>query len=100
MFEGETNVTPNYSVTRLASSNYYTFTTPERFGLHRSCNPKRMNAMNLAEGGDSNPCYGVYSLKRFSKRVIALWLACKLLKTRDAARRTLDSLGTVGSLLG
>jgi hypothetical protein len=26
------------------------------------------------------------------KRVIALWLACKLLKTRDAVRRTLDSV--------
>jgi len=33
MFEGETNVTPNCSVTHIASSNFYTFTTPERFGL-------------------------------------------------------------------
>jgi hypothetical protein len=32
--------------------------------------------------------------QRVSKRVIVLWLACKLLKTRGAVRCTLDSLGT------
>jgi len=32
--------------------------------------------------------------------VIALWLAGKLLKTKDAVRLTLDGLGTVGRLLG
>ncbi len=40
------------------------------------------------------------SIERFSKRVIALWLAGKLLKTKDAVRLTLDGLGTVGRLLG
>jgi hypothetical protein len=34
-----------------ASSNYYTFTTPERFGLHRSCNPKRMKCNESGGGG-------------------------------------------------
>ena len=36
----------------------------------------------------------------FSKRVIALWLASKLLTTKDAVRLALDGLGTVGSVLG
>jgi hypothetical protein len=31
--------------------------------------------------------------------VIALWLAGKLLKTKDAVRLPLDGLGTVGSLI-
>jgi hypothetical protein len=35
-------------------------------------------------------------LQRFSKRVIAVWLAGKLLKTKDAVRLALDDLGTVG----
>jgi hypothetical protein len=38
--------------------------------------------------------------KRFSKRVIALWLAGKFLKTKDGVRLGLGGLGTVGSLLG
>jgi hypothetical protein len=39
--------------------------------------------------------------QRFSKRVIAHWLAGKLLKTKGGAvRLALDGLGTVGSLLG
>jgi hypothetical protein len=38
--------------------------------------------------------------QRFSKRVIALWLAGKLLKTKDGVRLPLDGLGTVGSVLG
>jgi hypothetical protein len=61
MFEGETNITPNCSVTRLASSNYYTFTAPERFGLSNASKnsnaaaiPKRMQ--DLAERGDCNRC--------------------------------------------
>jgi hypothetical protein len=37
---------------------------------------------------------------RFFKRVIALWLASKLLTTKGAVRLDLDSLGTVGSVLG
>jgi hypothetical protein len=36
----------------------------------------------------------------FMLRVIALWLAGKSLKTKDAVRLALDGLGTVGSLLG
>ncbi len=40
------------------------------------------------------------SPKRFSKRVIVLWLAGKLLKTKDGVRLALDGLGTVGRLLG
>jgi len=32
--------------------------------------------------------------------MIALWLAGKLLKTRDAVRLALDGLGTVGRVLG
>jgi len=32
--------------------------------------------------------------------VVALWLAGKLLKTKDAVRLPLDGWGTVGSLLG
>ena len=40
------------------------------------------------------------SIERFSKRVIALWLAGKLVKTKDAVRLALDGLGTVGRLLG
>jgi hypothetical protein len=32
--------------------------------------------------------------------VIALWLASKLLTTKDAVRLALDDLGAVGSLLG
>ena len=36
----------------------------------------------------------------FSKRVIAVWLAGKLLKTKDAVRPALDDLGKVGSVLG
>jgi hypothetical protein len=35
-----------------------------------------------------------------SKRVIARWLAGKLLKTQDAVRLALDGLDTVGGLLG
>jgi hypothetical protein len=33
-------------------------------------------------------------------RVIALWLASMLLKTKDAVRLPLGGLGTVGRLLG
>ena len=43
---------------------------------------------------------GVLVPQRFSKRVIALWLASKLLTTKDTVRFALDDLGTVGSLLG
>jgi hypothetical protein len=39
-------------------------------------------------------------LQRFSKRVIALRLAGKSLKSKDAARLALDDLGTVGSVFG
>jgi hypothetical protein len=39
-------------------------------------------------------------VQRFRKRVIALWLAGKLLKTQDAVRLALDGLGKVGNLLG
>ena len=52
------------------------------------------------EGGDSNPRYRFWPVQRFSKRVIALWLASKLLTTKDAVRLALDSLRTVGSILG
>jgi len=38
--------------------------------------------------------------QRFSRRVIAPWLAGKLLKTKDAVRLTPGGLGTVGCLLG
>jgi len=38
--------------------------------------------------------------QRFSKRVIALWLASKLLTTKNAVRLDLDGLGTVGRALG
>ena len=38
--------------------------------------------------------------KRFSKRVIAPWLAGKLLKPKDAVRLALGGLGTFGRLLG
>jgi len=38
--------------------------------------------------------------ERFSKRVIAPWLASKLLTTKDTVRFALDDLGTVGRLLG
>ena len=38
--------------------------------------------------------------QRFSKRVIALWLAGKLLKTKDAVRLALGGLGSLGSVLG
>jgi hypothetical protein len=55
---------------------------------------------NSGGEGGFEPPLGVYSLKRFSKRVIALWLAGKLLKTKDAVRLALDGLGTVGSVLG
>ena len=51
-------------------------------------------------GGDSNPRWRFWPPKRFSKRVIALWLAGKLLKTQHAVWLALDGLGTVGSLLG
>jgi len=51
-------------------------------------------------GGDSNPRWRFWPPKRFGKRVIALWLAGKSLKTKDAVRLALDGLGTVGSLLG
>lgn len=39
-------------------------------------------------------------VQRLSRRVIAYWLAGKLLKTKDAVRLGLDGLGTLGSLLG
>jgi hypothetical protein len=39
-------------------------------------------------------------LQRFSKRVIAVRLAGKLLKTKGAVRLALDDLGTVDSVLG
>jgi hypothetical protein len=42
----------------------------------------------------------IYWQKRFSKRVIALWLGSKLLRTIDAVRLNLGGLGTVGSVLG
>ena len=38
--------------------------------------------------------------ERFSKRVIAPWLAGKSLKTKDAVRLDLGGLGTVGRVLG
>jgi hypothetical protein len=58
-----------------------------------------MLAESGGEGGIRTPVR-VFILKRFSKRVIALWLAGKLLKTKGAVRLALDDLGTVGSLLG
>jgi len=42
---------------------------------------------------------GPLRAQRFSRRVIALWLAGKLLKTKDAVRLALDGLGPNGSLL-
>ena len=42
----------------------------------------------------------VFTGTTVSKRVIALWLASKLLTTKGAVRLDLDSLGTVGSVLG
>ena len=38
--------------------------------------------------------------ERFSKRVIALWLARQFLRNKDAARLELDGLGTVVRVLG
>ena len=54
----------------------------------------------MAERGESNPRYTFWRVQRFSKRVIAPWLAGKSLKTKDALRLALDGLGTVGRLLG
>jgi hypothetical protein len=45
-------------------------------------------------GGFPDPRNGL------AKRVIALWLTGKLLKTQDAVRPALDGLGTIGSVLG
>ena len=39
-------------------------------------------------------------LRDKKERMIALWLAGKLMKTKDAVRLTLGGLGTVGSALG
>ena len=55
----------------------------------------------MAEREGFEPSLEVFRTpKRFSKRVIALWLASKLLTTKDAVRLALDGLGTVGSVLG
>jgi hypothetical protein len=43
---------------------------------------------------------GPLRAQRFSSRVIALWLASKLLTTKDAIRFALDGLGRVGRVLG
>jgi hypothetical protein len=43
---------------------------------------------------------GPLRAQRFSRRVIAHWLAGKLLKIKGTVRLTLDGLGTVGGLLG
>ena len=40
------------------------------------------------------------TLQRLSKRVIALWLAGRLLKTKDGVLLALGRLGMVGSVLG
>ena len=50
--------------------------------------------------GGFEPPLEVLAPKRFNKRVIALRLAGKLLKTKDAVRLTVDGLGTVDRLLG
>jgi len=48
----------------------------------------------MAEGGIRTPVGGFSPPNGLvSKRVIALWLAGKLLKTKDAVRLTLDGLG-------
>ena len=51
--------------------------------------------MNLAvaERGDSNPRSGVYSLKQFSKQLVALWLRAKVLRTQQDVRQALRGLG-------
>jgi hypothetical protein len=54
----------------------------------------------MAERVGFNPPVEVLAPTTFSKRVIALWLASKLLTTKDAVRLDLDGLGTVGSVLG
>ena len=41
---------------------------------------------------------GVLVPQRFSKRVIAHWLAGKLMKTKDTVRLDLGGLGTLGVL--
>ena len=54
----------------------------------------------VAERGDSNPRWRFWPPKRFSKRVIALRLVGKSLKTKDTVRLALDGLGTIGKLMG
>jgi len=43
---------------------------------------------------------GPFRAQRFSRRVIALWLASNLLTTNDDARLDLGGLDTVGGSLG
>ena len=43
---------------------------------------------------------GPLRAQRFSRRVIALWLASNLLRTKDGVRLALDGLGTDFSVLG
>ena len=52
------------------------------------------------EGGIRTPVGGSGTQNGLAKRVIALWLAGKSLKTKDTVRLALDGLGTVGRLLG
>jgi hypothetical protein len=54
----------------------------------------------VAEEEGFEPPVQVLAVQRFSKRVIALWLAGKSLTTKDGVRLPLDGLGTVGSVLG
>jgi len=49
---------------------------------------------------ETKPIQGPTLAQQFSRRVIARWLAGKLLKTKDAFRVALDGLGTVGRSLG
>jgi hypothetical protein len=67
---------------------------PERY-LNKVKDPKSAPFETISlVGGVPDPRNGL------AKRVIALWLASKLLRTIDAVRLALDSLGTVGSASG
>ena len=56
--------------------------------------------MGFSGGGGAIRTLETLSSLAIFRRVIALWLAGKLLKTKDDVRLTLDGLRTVGGLLG
>jgi hypothetical protein len=55
---------------------------------------------SCAPGDDGSNNHGGTRYDGLQGRVDALWLASKLLKTKDAVRLALAGLGTVGRLLG